>query len=207
MGHYQAGYSFSPLAIAFTFAHHGPMPPNPQPWQWSYTFKDGSQLRGTFHGTVAEELVSDNAIPTFQVQGVGLTEYLMANGKTPLLVWQPGQFNCFEVGENLLLMASSDNYVGNSLCLVNSLQRQWAQITHWGSRLVAEPLVWERFSLHCLTGNVTTITWSLGWEFSPFLPPLFHWHFRSWPPTAHCEGGSLRDRQPNFFFGKNICSF
>lgn len=188
MAHYQAGYSFSPLAIAFNFTHQDPTPKSAQPWQWCYSFRDGSQLRGTFHGTVKEKLEPGNSIniPTFEVQAVRLTKYLTANGKTPLLTWQPGQFNCFEVGENLLLMASNDNYVSNSLCLVNSPQRQWAQITHWGSRLVAEPLVWERLSLHCLGNEVNLTTWSLGWEFSPFVPPFFHWYwrFRSWPPTT-----------------------
>ncbi len=101
------------------------------------------------------------------------------------------------MGDNLLLMASSDNYLGNSICLVNCPQRQWAQITHWGSRLVAESLVLERLSLQCLTKDITPSTWSVDWKFSPFLPPFFHWRFRSWPPTGRGEYSPLRDPQPD----------
>ncbi|AIE73938.1 MULTISPECIES: hypothetical protein [unclassified Synechocystis] len=181
--HYLAGYSFSPLAIAVNvnLVRQTKNDSSAQPWQWIYTFNDGSQLRGIFHGIVKQEAPFGNAIPNFDVQKVGLTEYLTATDQTPLLTWQPGQFNCFETGENLLLMASSDNYVANSLCLVNSPQRQWAQITHWGSRLVAENLSWERLAFHCLASDSTPRTWSMDWHFSPFLPPFFHWRFRSWP--------------------------
>jgi hypothetical protein len=198
MGHYQAGYSFFPLAIAVNLVHHRPVPStqSPLPWQWSYTFTDGSQLRGTFQGTVREEIKLGKAVPTFEIQGVGLTEYLTDKGKTPLLAWQPEQFDCFEMGDNLLLMSSNDNYVGNSICLVNCPQRQWAQITHWGGRLVAEPLVLERLSLHCLARDITPSTWSVDWKFSPFLTPFFHWRFRSWPPTMGGECGPLRELQP-----------
>lgn len=184
MGHYQAGYSFSPLAIGASFSHHRPMPSSLQPWQWLYTFSDGSQLRGTFQGTVKQSPEFADPIPSFDVQGVGVTEYLTAGDKTPLLAWQPGQFNCFEMGESLLLMASSDNYVGNSLCLVNCPQRRWAQITHWGSRLVAEPLLWEQLAFRCLSRGMPSTAWSMNWQFSPFLPPFFHWRFQAWPPTA-----------------------
>ncbi|QUS61108.1 hypothetical protein IQE94_02865 [Synechocystis sp. PCC 7339] len=184
--HYQAGFSISPLAIAVNvnLVRQRANAPSPQPWQWIYTFSDGSQLQGTFQGAVKPGPEFANPIPSFDVQGVGVTEYLTAADKTPLLAWQPGQFNCFEMGESLLLMASSDNYVGNSLCLVNCPQRQWAQITHWGSRLVAEPLLWERLAFHCLARDMPPTAWSMNWQFSPFLPPFFHWRFQAWPPTA-----------------------
>ncbi|WP_228015327.1 hypothetical protein [Synechocystis salina] len=111
--HYQAGFSISPLAIAVNvnLVRQRAKAPSPQPWQWIYTFSDGSQLQGTFQGTVKPGPEFANPIPSFDVQGVGVTEYLTAADKTPLLAWQPGQFNCFEMGESLLLMASSDNYV------------------------------------------------------------------------------------------------
>ncbi|MEB3160024.1 MAG: hypothetical protein VKL20_01045, partial [Synechocystis sp.] len=141
MFNYRTHYSVSPWAIAVDLQ----VTPSPSPvrskqpsqWQWFYQFSDGSQLRGTCCGsppTPSSEFVQSDQCPDFQIQQVGITEYLAADQQTPLLQWQPAQCVCYELGEDLLLLASNDNYVSNSLCLVNSPHRQWAQVTHWGSR-------------------------------------------------------------------------
>jgi len=179
MWNYRTQYALSPWAIAVDLqVTPADLPPSPpSQWQWRYQFTDGSQLRGHCCGhpqAMSDELVPPDRLPVFQIQQVGITEYLAAETQTPLLQWQPAQFVCYELGEDLLLLASNDNYVGNSLCLVNSCHRQWAQITHWGSRLVAEPFVWEHFSLHCLDASPPTCL-TFSWQFSPFLIPFFQW--------------------------------
>ena len=181
MFYYRTQYSLSPWAIAadlqVTPSSVSPLSKRPSQWQWRYQFRDGSQLRGNYHGAIAPIAGPSEHFPGFQIQQVGLTEYLAADQQTPLLQWQPAQFVCYELGEDLLLLASNDNYVSNSLCVVNSPHRQWAQVTHWGSRLVAEPFTWERFSMHCLDAT-TPKCLTFSWQFSPFLAPFFHWRSR-----------------------------
>ena len=179
MWNYRTQYSLSPWAIAVDLqvTPLDPPPSQPSQWQWRYQFSDGSQLRGSYccnPQASSNRLVQPDRFPPFHLQQVGVTEYLAAETQTPLLQWQSAQFVCYELGEELLLLASNDNYVSNSLCLVNSKHRQWAQITHWGSQLVAEPFVWDHFSIHCLDAKTPT-SLTLSWQFSPFVAPFFRW--------------------------------
>lgn len=190
MWNYRAQYSFSPLAIAVDLRLTPTIPlaqrQRPVSWQWQYQFKDGSQLQGLCQGypTVSSpESTPSKALPSFHVQQVGMGEYLATDEKTCLLQWQPAQFTCYELGTELLLMASNDNYVGNSFCLVNAPHRQWAQVTHWGSQLVAEPFAWERFTMQCLEPTRPS-GWQISWQVSPLFAPFFQWHLA---PVADYE--------------------
>ncbi|MFM1842329.1 MAG: hypothetical protein RLZZ490_1065 [Cyanobacteriota bacterium] len=178
MFNYHTQYSVSPSAIAIdlqiTPASGSPLAKQPSQWQWRYQFRDGSQLRGNYCGFFSPASGPIGHLPTWQIQQVGSTEYFATDKQTPLLQWQPDQFVCYELGEELLLLASNDNYVSNSLCLVNSPHRQWAQVTHWGSRLVAESFTWNQFSIHCLEPKIPN-SWRISWQFSPFFVPFFYW--------------------------------
>ncbi|MEB3228064.1 MAG: hypothetical protein VKJ27_06750 [Synechocystis sp.] len=177
MWHYRTQYSLSPWAIAVELQVTPSSPTRPQPlpqWQWRYQFSDGSELRGHYYGTLVSGSAPSVHLPTFHIPQVGLTEYVSADRQIPLLQWQPAQFVCYQLGEDLLLLASNDNYVSNSLCLVQSPQRQWAQVTHWGSRLVAEPFAWDHFSIHCRDESPPD-SLTVSWQFSPFIAPFFHW--------------------------------
>jgi len=190
---YRTQYSLSPWAIGvdlqITPSNPRLTPSQLSQWQWCYQFSDGSKLRGEFFSpppippTSSDSPEQPGPTPAFAIQQVGITEYLAAKTETPLLQWQPAQFICYELGQDLLLMASNDNYVANSLCLVNSPHRQWAQVTHWGSKLVAEPFVWDHFSIDCVKAKKTTAL-TVSWQFSPFVAPFFHWRASSNPESV-----------------------
>ncbi|MFM6061194.1 MAG: hypothetical protein ACKPAE_01720, partial [Microcystis panniformis] len=85
---------------------------------------------------------------------------------------------------------SNDCFVANSMCLVCCGTRSRAQVTDWGSQLVAEPFAASSWSLTRETAPVSgdnwllpslfpsvSFTWQLPhsqtiyqWTFSPFLP-------------------------------------
>ena len=141
-----ARYQFFPLAIAVDWRVQKPSL-LPCDWQWQYQFTDGSVLQGQLKtSTLACQAITPET-PTKILRPCGDIVYQAAFGKTALLHWHPSEITCLELEEELLLMASSDNYVSNSLCLINCPQRQWAQVTHWGTKLVAEPFDVKHWSL------------------------------------------------------------
>ena len=134
-------------------------------FDWVYGFQDGTRLMGKVCGYLDPDsnrlLDPENCSAIYQnAQGQGLSR------------WQAGDFIAFELtttGENLLIVASNDNCIGNSLCLVSGISRSCAQVTDEGKSLVLEVFQYPAWSLQ---GDNTTSKPAFSWNcsVSPFFP-------------------------------------
>ena len=157
------------------------------PFHWSYRFSDGSRLVGQVTGEL-DQRTSRLLCPT-QIQA----EYFDGDGKTVLGSWENSDFVCFDLsadGGEMVIVASNDCFVANSMCLVCCGTRSRAQVTDWGSQLIAEPFVASAWSLNPVSAPASSYNWLLPplfpsvsftwrlpysqttyqWTFSPFLP-------------------------------------
>lgn len=112
-------------------------------FQWCYKFQDGSQLIGTI--TSNPEQLSAKWLKQQHIEA----DYLSKDGKTVLLHWEDSDFVCFDLTEEgeLLIIASNDNFVGNSMCLVCSPIRSRAQVTDKEKQWVGEAFSGDAWSL------------------------------------------------------------
>jgi hypothetical protein len=154
---------------------------------WSYLFSDGSRLVGQAYGELDRE--TNRLIHPTQMRA----EYFDRDGETLLGSWEGKDFVCFDLskdGSEIVIVASNDGFVANSMCLVFCSLRSRAQVTDWGSQLIAEPFALNAWSLTpevLPVGNdnglllplfpSVSFTWRLPhsqttyqWTFSPFLP-------------------------------------
>lgn len=150
-------------------------------YNWSYQFNDGSRLVGT----VKAQLNPENyqlLNPTHVC-----ADYIDVDGKTILQSWKDLDFACFESnldGENMVVVASNDNFVGNSMCLVESITRTRAQVTDDGRHLIAESFNPSAWSLNAKPNDVPVPSWELNWQLLPLFPFLsvrLNWRL---PPSS-----------------------
>jgi hypothetical protein len=175
---YRTRLTLSPVGLSFTF---GKEPTYlAQLFNWSYCFSDGSRLVGRVKGKLGED---GNTL-------VELTDlaadYIGTDGQTVLLSWSERDFATFEAtldGTNLLVVASNDRFVENSLCIVSSEPYHRAQVTHWGIQLFKEEFHREAWSLTPSTSVASAAKESLvlDWFFSPFFP-FWQVSFNLWLP-------------------------
>ncbi|MGK7930218.1 MAG: hypothetical protein AB4041_02135 [Microcystaceae cyanobacterium] len=142
----------------------------PMQFQWCYAFQDGSQLKGTIESH--PEQLSARWLKKQHIEA----DYLDKDGKTVLLHWDGSDFVCFDLTEKgeLLIIASKDNFVGNSMCLVYSPIRSRAQVTEQGSQWVGEafsPNAWSLKAKEDLEA-VLKADWSFNMNITPVFPFL-----------------------------------
>ncbi|AFY79631.1 hypothetical protein Ple7327_4531 [Pleurocapsa sp. PCC 7327] len=178
MTNYRTRLTLSPVGLSFTF---GKEPTYiAKLYNWSYHFSDGSRLVGRVRGKLGED---GNTLvePTDLV-----AEYVGTDGQTVLLSWQDRDFATFEAtldGTNLLVVASSDRFVENSICIVSSESSPRAQVTHWRIQLLKEEFNREAWSLAPSTSLSGAVKESLvlDWVFSPLFP-FWQVSFNLWLP-------------------------
>lgn len=134
-------------------------------FDWVYGFQDGTLLMGKVCGYLDPD--SNRLLDPENCSAI----YQNAQGQV-LSRWQAGDFIAFELtttGEDLLIVASNDNCVGNSLCLVSGISRSCAQVTDEGKSLVLEVFQYPAWSLQ---GDNTTSKPAFSWNcsVSPFFP-------------------------------------
>jgi hypothetical protein len=134
-------------------------------FDWVYGFQDGTRLMGKVCGYLDPD--SNRLLDPENCSAI----YQNAQGQV-LSRWQAGDFIAFELtttGEDLLIVASNDNCVGNSLCLVSGISRSCAQVTDEGKSLVLEVFQYPAWSLQ---GDNTTSKPAFSWNcsLSPFFP-------------------------------------
>jgi hypothetical protein len=134
-------------------------------FDWVYGFEDGTRLVGKVSGYLDPD--SNRLLDPQNLSAI----YLNAEGKI-LSRWQGADFITFELtttGEDILIVASNDNCVSNSLCLVSGISRSCAQVTNEGKSLVREAFQYPTWSLQ---GNNITPKPAFSWNcsLSPFFP-------------------------------------
>jgi hypothetical protein len=134
-------------------------------FDWVYGFQDGTLLMGKVCGYLDPD--SNRLLDPENCSAI----YQNAQGQV-LSRWQAGDFIAFELtttGEDLLIVASNDNCVSNSLCLVSGISRSCAQVSDEGKSLVREVFQYPAWSLQ---GDNTTSKPAFSWNcsVSPFFP-------------------------------------
>ncbi|MCA2694432.1 MULTISPECIES: hypothetical protein [unclassified Microcystis] len=134
-------------------------------FDWVYGFQDGTRLMGKVCGYLDPD--SNRLLDPGNCSAI----YQNAQGQV-LSRWQAGDFIAFELtttGEDLLIVASNDNCVSNSLCLVSGISRSCAQVSDEGKSLVREVFQYPAWSLQ---GDNTTSKPAFSWNcsVSPFFP-------------------------------------
>jgi hypothetical protein len=139
-------------------------------FQWCYAFQDGSQLKGTIESN--PDQLSAKWLNKQRIEA----DYLSIDGKTVLLHWDDPDFVCFDLTKEgeLLIIASKDNFVGNSMCLVYSPIRSRAQVTDQETQWVGEafsPNDWSLKPKEDLEPS-RKADWSLDMNILPVFPFL-----------------------------------
>lgn len=116
--------------------------PQPTQFQWCYAFQDGSLIKGKIESH--PEQLSAKWLRNQRIEA----DYISNDGKTVLLHWDDQDFVCFDLTEQgeLLIIASNDNFVGNSMCLVCSPIRSRAQVTEQENQWVGETFYLKSWS-------------------------------------------------------------
>lgn len=134
-------------------------------FDWVYGFQDGTRLMGKVCGYLDPD--SNRLLDPENCSAI----YQNAQGQV-LSRWQAGDFIAFELtttGENLLIVASNDNCIGNSLCLVSGINRSCAQVTDEGKSLVREVFQYPAWSLQDdNSSSKPAFSWNC--SVSPFFP-------------------------------------
>jgi hypothetical protein len=134
-------------------------------FDWVYGFQDGTRLMGKVCGYLAPD--SNRLLDPENCSAI----YQNAQGQV-LSRWQAEDFIAFELtttGEDILIVASNDNCVSNSLCLVSGISRSCAQVSDEGKSLVREVFQYPAWSLQ---GDNSTSKPAFSWNcsVSPFFP-------------------------------------
>ena len=134
-------------------------------FDWVYGFQDGTRLMGKVCGYLDPD--SNRLLDPENCSAI----YQNAQGQV-LSRWQAGDFIAFELtttGEDLLVVASNDNCVSNSLCLVSGISRSCAQVSDEGKSLVREVFQYPAWSFQ---GDNSTSKPAFSWNcsVSPFFP-------------------------------------
>ena len=134
-------------------------------FDWVYGFQDGTRLMGKVCGYLDPD--SNRLLDPENCSAI----YQNAQGQV-LSRWQAGDFIAFELtttGEDLLIVASNDNCVSNSLCLVSGISRSCAQVSDEGKSLVREVFQYPAWSFQ---GDNSTSKPAFSWNcsVSPFFP-------------------------------------
>ena len=140
-------------------------PANIDTFDWVYGFQDGTRLMGKVCGYLDPD--SNRLLDPENCSAI----YQNAQGQV-LSRWQAGDFIAFELtttGEDLLIVASNDNCVSNSLCLVSGISRSCAQVSDEGKSLVREVFQYPAWSFQ---GDNSTSKPAFSWNcsVSPFFP-------------------------------------
>ncbi|TRU53105.1 MAG: hypothetical protein EWV57_04125 [Microcystis aeruginosa Ma_QC_Ch_20071001_S25D] len=134
-------------------------------FDWVYGFQDGTRLMGKVCGYLDPD--SNRLLDPENCSAI----YQNAQGQV-LSRWQAGDFIAFELtttGEDLLIVASNDNCIGNSFCLVSGISRSCAQVSDEGKSLVREVFQYPAWSFQ---GDNSTSKPAFSWNcsVSPFFP-------------------------------------
>ena len=134
-------------------------------FDWVYGFQDGTRLMGKVCGYLDPD--SNRLLDPENCSAI----YQNAQGQV-LSRWQGGDFIAFELtttGEDILIVASNDNCVSNSLCLVSGISRSCAQVSDEGKSLVREVFQYPAWSFQ---GDNSTSKPAFSWNcsVSPFFP-------------------------------------
>lgn len=134
-------------------------------FDWVYGFQDGTRLMGKVCGYLDPD--SNRLLDPENCSAI----YQNAQGQV-LSRWQGGDFIAFELtttGEDLLIVASNDNCIGNSLCLVSGIDRSCAQVSDEGKSLVREVFQYPAWSLQDdNSSSKPAFSWNC--SVSPFFP-------------------------------------
>ena len=171
MNNYLIRLTATPTGFPLSFDIQKPNPGGATSFGWSYRFRDGSRLVGQVNGQLDEDgnlLLNPTEIKA---------DYIGADGKTALVSWNGSDFACFETtvdGTNALIVASNDNFVGNSMCLVSLAFRPRAQVTEQETQVIGEPFELAAWSVIPCPSPVGRRQSSVGWDlsFSPLFPFL-----------------------------------
>ena len=159
------------------------------PFHWSYRFSDGSRLVGQVTGELDRR--TGRLLRPTQMQA----RYFDEDGKTVLGSWEGSDFACFDLsvdGSEMAIVASNDCFVANSMCLVYCGTRSRAQVTDWGSQLIAQPFAVSAWSLTPETSPVSSYNWlvpplfpsvSFTWQL-PYSQTTYQWTFSPFLPFA-----------------------
>jgi hypothetical protein len=169
VSNYCTKLTFTPVGLALSYGNDSLNPVPTETFNWFYCFSDGSRLVGQVNGHLDKDhntLLNPSHLKA---------EYIGTDGKTVLLSWKESDFIAFEAGldgHNPLIVASNDNCLANSMCLVNSETRSRAQVTHWGLKLSGESFNQESWSmkLNSTDSSVSEPEMSFDWVISPFFP-------------------------------------
>lgn len=121
-------------------------------FNWTYEFSDGTRLVGQVMAELNE--AGDRLLNPIAIH----VDYLAFDGETVLASWHDPDFACFDAtvdGTSLLIVASNDNFVGNSMCLVFSRTRSRAQVTDREIQWVGEPFDPNAWSLTPIFNTVS----------------------------------------------------
>ena len=134
-------------------------------FDWVYGFQDGTLLMGKVCGYLDPD--SNRLLDPENCSAI----YQNAQGQV-LSRWQGGDFIAFELtttGEDILIVASNDNCVSNSLCLVSGISRSCAQVSDEGKSLVREVFQYPAWSLQDdNSSSKPAFSWNC--SVSPFFP-------------------------------------
>lgn len=171
MNNYCTKLSFTPsgLVLGFGDATSAPTSAPLESFDWSYHFEDGSRIVGQVKG-----YLGDDGNTLFNPTDMSAT-YLGTDGETILLKWENDDFCAFEStidGTKSVIVASNDNCVSNSMCLVSCASRSCAQITHWGIQLEGESFGQNSWSISpkLIPKAVSQPQVSWDWTFYPVYP-------------------------------------
>ncbi len=148
----------------------GAAQPQPSPerlYQWHYRFEDGSCLVGEVKAQLDRD--GNTLLNPTHISA----NYIDTDGKTLLSKWEDKDFACFEAsidGKSLVVVASNDNFVSNSMCLIESVGRSCAQVTDFGPQLVKEPVRRKAWSLYPKPPSVSSPALEVDWRVAPLFP-------------------------------------
>jgi hypothetical protein len=164
---YLTRLTVTPTGSTVSFGTDKPKSPAPKLYQWSYQFSNGSRLWGEVTGQLGAD--TKTILNPTNISA----DYVAQDSKTVLQHWVSEDFACFEStlnGTDLLIVASNDNFVGNSMCLVESPQRKRAQVSDSGISIIGETLHQEAWSIKEKIAPVSLPTWEIDWQVAPLFP-------------------------------------
>ena len=190
MAEYCTRVTVSPLGLVVSWQNCLPGTAPASLWDWQYQFQDGSTLQGQCLPMVPQH--PQEALRFYPQQAV----YVGSDRQTILLAWQKTDFAVFEISQEKLIIASSDNFVRNSLSVVDCSQRSCVQVTHWGSKLVSEPFNPQSWAMKPRSPVVAR--YQMNWLFSPFFPFIgYQWQWTPDTPSSPAPAyESIRDLLP-----------